>query len=99
MITSTQNGHKIIYNTDNNSWYYESGQLAIENIKCKKCGKLPTKDGHDDCISNLPGVKNACCGHGKEGYIQFIDGTIIRGVFEVERTIEYYKSNKRLLKN
>jgi hypothetical protein len=31
---------------------------------CRICGKYPTRKGHDPCLANLPGVYNACCGHG-----------------------------------
>ena len=31
---------------------------------CAGCGQLPTPLGHDACIAGLPGVRNACCGHG-----------------------------------
>lgn len=68
-------------------WYYEDYTKAEgENIRpCKKCGKQPTAEGHDSCIANLPGVKNACCGHGiHDAYIQFEDDRIIRGQFKVE---------------
>ena len=43
---------------------------------CGICGEFPTKEGHDDCLGTLPGVMNACCGHGnnKDAYVQFIDG-------------------------
>lgn len=51
---------------------------------CPKC-KLEfiwdeeTKSYIDPCLGRLPGVKNACCGHGKEqAYIQFNDKKIIR---------------------
>lgn len=64
---------------------------------CNLCGKKRTKDGHDPCIANLPGVKFACCGHGTDqGYIFFENGTIIYGKFgriimnadtEIEETI------------
>lgn len=27
---------------------------------------MPTPDGHDACLGELPGVKYACCGHGVE---------------------------------
>jgi hypothetical protein len=52
---------------------------------CPKCGaESPDENGHDPCISNLPGVKFACCGHGRgPGYVSFTDGRIIRGVFDV----------------
>ena len=34
---------------------------------------------HDPCISDLPGVRFACCGHGTgEGYVSFENGTVIR---------------------
>jgi hypothetical protein len=32
--------------------------------KCDRCGLPPTKKGHDPCLADLPGVINACCGHG-----------------------------------
>lgn len=31
---------------------------------CAECGLLPTPEGHDACIANLPGILSACCGHG-----------------------------------
>jgi hypothetical protein len=33
--------------------------------RCCACFKHRTKDLHDPCIANLPGVLHACCGHGK----------------------------------
>jgi hypothetical protein len=45
---------------------------------CPRCGKLPTPEGHDPCIANLPGVAAACCGHGFNGYIMFEEGRTIR---------------------
>jgi hypothetical protein len=54
---------------------------------CAKCRQPRTKQGHDSCIANLPGVMMACCGHGqRDGYIMFNDGRIIRGSFTVETT-------------
>lgn len=40
---------------------------------CKHCDFAPNKDGHDACLGELPGVMNACCGHGDEcdAYVQF----------------------------
>jgi hypothetical protein len=53
---------------------------------CPKCGHYRTKDKHDPCIANLPGVRNACCGHGvEESYVQFENGMVICGWFEVDR--------------
>jgi hypothetical protein len=49
-------------------------------MPCPKCGKLPTKEGHDACLGTLPGVIDACCGHGvREAYIIFENGVTIRG--------------------
>jgi hypothetical protein len=57
--------------------------LCTKKIACPKCGEKRTKDGQDPCIANLPGVINACCGHGvKEGYVMFDNGIVIRGIFE-----------------
>ena len=46
-----------------------SGQRGI----CGKCKKGPTKEGHDGCLGTLPGVMNACCGHGdiNDAYVMF----------------------------
>lgn len=55
-----------------------SGQFGI----CVKCGKGPTKEGHDGCLGTLPGpVMNACCGHGNtsQAYIQYWGGRRIAG--------------------
>jgi len=73
------NGHIIKWNNKTKKWHYKDGKLATEFRKCPKCGKLPTNKGHDACLSNLPGIKNACCGHGVEdGYLEFEDGTYLR---------------------
>ena len=56
---------------------------------CRSCGKRETSKGHDPCIADLPGVKHACCGHGKDnGYICFENGTVVRGIFSVMRNHE-----------
>ena len=57
----------------------------IADKPCKRCGRKPTKEGHDACLKNLPGVKFACCGHGEQpGYIMFTDGRVLRGEFKME---------------
>lgn len=43
-----------------------------------KLVRPPSPDDHDPCIVNLPGVMNACCGHGDPNadvYVQFWDTT------------------------
>ena len=81
MITSTKNGHKI--ELIESIWVYSDTSEPIDKDRpCVKCGKDSTEDGHDACISNLPGVKNACCGHGDndEAYIHFHNDKVYRGL-------------------
>lgn len=43
--------------------------------QCITCDKTIYDDEPDPCLSFLPGVKFACCGHGDgEGYISFVNG-------------------------
>jgi hypothetical protein len=75
-------GHEIIYLGDR--WCYaDNEQDTYHQRPCKKCGLFKTPEGHDPCIANLDGVRNACCGHGvTEGYVQFDNGLVIRGYFD-----------------
>lgn len=76
-------GHEMV--RDNNQWrYVDTGELVSATWKdrpCGHCGRHATADGHDPCIASLPGVRNACCGHGnqEESYIQFENGFTVRG--------------------
>jgi hypothetical protein len=49
---------------------------------CKKCNKIfPLGEGEvDPCLGILPGVDNACCGHGirEASYIRFTNGVVVR---------------------
>jgi hypothetical protein len=40
---------------------------------CRHCNLPRTAEGHDACVGTLPGVANACCGHGETqmAYVQF----------------------------
>lgn len=82
-------GHKIYFNEQDNQWHYNDNDEIVDKCAerpCIKCNKKPTSDGHDYCIANLGKVLNACCGHGtSKGYVQFDNGIIIRGYFEVEK--------------
>jgi hypothetical protein len=89
-VKSYFRGHPIIYK--NGEWIYEdSKELAgFDGIvrPCAKCGQL--FDGSnigkpDPCLGNLPGVDNACCGHGvrEQAYIRFLSGVTVKG-FTVE---------------
>lgn len=49
---------------------------------CAYCGAQWKHGTPDPCLGMLPGVDNACCGHGvEEGYISFTSGTVVRGWF------------------
>lgn len=83
-MLSYLHGHKITFKNDR--WIYSDTKEPISKNPrpCKKCGAA-IKD-YDHCLGMLPGVINACCGHGvDEGYIQFENGTVIRGIFKVEK--------------
>ena len=78
--TGFSQGHEIVFLSER--WVYSDTLESIDNIrKCKHCNLLPTKEGHDACLGNLPGVEYACCGHGdrEKSYIKFTNGMIIRG--------------------
>lgn len=76
-------GHDIVTDKDGVTRYCDDlSVLADDNLRpCKKCGLNPTDyGGHDPCIANLPGVRNACCGHGiDEPYVEFDDGRWLYG--------------------
>lgn len=74
MITSYSRGWKIYY--DGNEWKYSDNNQKISDSRpCKRCGKLPTKEGYDSCLGYIAGAKSACCGHGvEEPYV--IEGEI-----------------------
>jgi len=72
MICSFSRGWATIYDWDKEEWLYAD---TLESTKterpCIRCGRMPTRDGHDACLGYLDGVKNACCGHGViRGYVQ-----------------------------
>ena len=51
---------------------------------CAACGQVFAGANHGDpdpCLGNLPGVDNACCGHGvrSQAYVRFTNGVVLRG--------------------
>ena len=73
MVTAQVRGHKIYYDPIDKLWKYcDNDEPIDDNRPCRRCGKLPTKEGHDACLGTLNGVKNACCGHGdkRKAYIK-----------------------------
>ncbi|WP_018934611.1 hypothetical protein [Gracilibacillus lacisalsi] len=84
MVASSHlRGHPIEWN--GKEWVYcdtkESTVKTHTERPCGHCGMHATPEGHDACLGTLPGVMNACCGHGqrKEAYVQFEDGSVLRG--------------------
>lgn len=69
MTTSYSRGHEIYY--DGINWRYVDNNEKINDLRpCKRCGRVPTKEGFDACLGHIEGAKSACCGHGVEvGYI------------------------------
>ena len=87
-------GHPIIYIKE--QWFYEDNKKPIpgwggENRPCIKCGssKWSGEGEVDECLGVLPGVTNACCGHGiqKHAYICFENGVVLRG-FKVSEKLK-----------
>lgn len=76
-------GHPIYH--DGEQWRYtDTDEPTVEtwaSRPCGACGQAFTPEGHDPCLGTLPGVQNACCGHGhsSEAYVQLNNGTIIDG--------------------
>lgn len=52
---------------------------------CEYCHLTCGPDEHDPCVRQLPGVVEACCGHGKRfGYVVFSNGCAVYGIQKVE---------------
>lgn len=54
----------------------------MQQFKCGHCGGEKMFKGEpDSCLGLLPGVVDACCGHGdrSRSYIHFQDGTVVSG--------------------
>jgi len=76
-------GHEI-YEDASGEWrYVDTDEPTVTYHKqrpCGHCNQHATPEGHDACLGTLPGVINACCGHGnpEESYIMFESGLEIR---------------------
>lgn len=82
-MTNTLRGHPIYY--DGETWRFtDTGEPTVETWlerPCGHCGLPDTPEGHDGCLGTLPGVLNACCGHGDvdAAYVQVENGPTRRG--------------------
>ena len=79
-------GHAIYYDEAGCWRYADTGepipQCGGHSRPCAYCGRGPHEAYEPDpCLGNLPGVDNACCGHGYPGkaYIRFENGVSIEG--------------------
>lgn len=79
-------------------WVYaDTGEpvSANPNRDCGHCGLANTPEGHDGCLGTLPGVMNACCGHGTgEAYVQFPPGNVTVYGAEGLKVIEVLKRER-----
>ncbi len=76
-------GHAIELD-ENEVWLYVDTKQPVSDDPertCGSCKKPNNEEGHDACLGALPGVVNACCGHGveKEAYVQLVGGESISG--------------------
>lgn len=81
MATSHLRGHPIV-ETPAGWAYQDTGEPTAGNPRdCGYCLLADTPEGHDGCLRTLPGVRNACCGHGveAEAWVQLDDGGRLRG--------------------
>lgn len=82
-MTDYLRGYVILF--VNERWVFaDTGEDTVEtrqNRPCGHCGEGNTPEGFDACIGELPGLMNACCGHGqlRDAYAQFKDGFCLRG--------------------
>jgi hypothetical protein len=72
------------YFSDGELYFSDTDEPTVttwEQRPCGNCHKPNTPEGYDGCLGYIPGVMNACCGHGEpaEAYVQFYDRVIIRG--------------------
>lgn len=78
--TASWRGHAVMFDETRKTWVYSDDGTSVADTwqerPCGHCGEHATAKGHDACIANLPGVMNACCGHGDpiDAYVQFRDG-------------------------
>jgi len=65
VIFAHSRGWEIVWDKKKKEWFYkDNGNPLDDRRACTRCGKPPTKEGHDACLGTIPGVVSACCGHG-----------------------------------
>lgn len=95
-------GHRFVWSEEVAGYVWEdSGAPIIFNGEyveraCAACGRMPSPEGHDACIADLPGVAFACCGHGRPfgnapAYVKFDDGRELQR----EEAIAFFREQAR----
>lgn len=93
MVTSYSKGYGITWVTTSDAeggyWVWSDNEEPIKDNPrpCKKC-RIMIADGEaDPCLGVLPGVVNACCGHGvrEQAYVMFENGQVVRGFKTIQR--------------
>lgn len=83
MIATRWRGHEIYYDEEKERWVFSEDDVPVSDDPLRDCRhcNLHLDDDVDPCLGRLPGVLNACCGHGRreEAYIQFESGLTVRG--------------------
>lgn len=79
MKTGLHRGHHMTVTPgDPQGWRYTDGvPVAMDPSRpCGACGRADDEAGHDGCLGELPGVVNACCGHGnvRDAWVVLADG-------------------------
>ncbi len=99
-------GHPIIQ--VDGVWVYEDTltKSGFDGVvrPCKRCNETFQGSNHgksDPCLGDLPGVDNACCGHGatEDAYIRFTNGVVVKGFTTIEYTVKHKKEVRDDVKN
>lgn len=79
-------GHRIQRDSDGVWRFSDTNEPTTETWHTRPCGHCglygnSNDDEPDPCLGRLPGVINACCGHGdpSQSYVCFVGGVVIRG--------------------
>lgn len=70
-------GREVYYDYTDGRYYWADTDEPAEGWggearPCPQCGELPTAEGYDACLGEIPGATGACCGHGKkDGYVSW----------------------------
>lgn len=77
MVTSYSHGWKIYF--DGKDWWYcDNNEIDNDLRLCKRCGRIPTKEGYDACLGYIKDAISVCCGHGvEEGYVMYPDKRVV----------------------